>query len=124
MQRLETADNVTCTARVQTGYGTTTVSEVDTVYAPCACSPIGEMCQETQPYLPPNSSPPATTHTYDALGAQVFILLHELGHVFGAPGFQNDASGNNATIRAAQENNNDLVWKNCAGVIAAAGGIS
>ena len=44
-------------------------------YAPCACSPLGKMYQRTQPYVPPNSAPPATTYTYDALGRTINVLL-------------------------------------------------
>ena len=68
-------DGLGRTASVQTGTGSTTLSEVDTLYAPCACSPLGKMYQQTQPYAPPNSSPPATTYTYDALGRTVSVLL-------------------------------------------------
>jgi RHS repeat-associated protein len=44
------------------------ISEVDTVYAPCACSPIGKMSSRTQPYLPSQGAPTPTTYQYDALG--------------------------------------------------------
>ena len=47
-------DGLGRTASVQTGTGSTTLSEVDTVYAPCACSPLGKMYQQSQPYAPPN----------------------------------------------------------------------
>ena len=57
------------------GYGTTVLSEVDTAYAPCACSPLGKMSQQSQPYAPPNSTPTATKYTYDALGRTVNVLL-------------------------------------------------
>jgi YD repeat-containing protein len=33
------------------------------------------MYQQSQPYLPPNSAPPATTYTYDPLGRTVNVLL-------------------------------------------------
>jgi YD repeat-containing protein len=70
-------DGLGRTASVQTGSGSgvTVLSEVDTLYAPCACSPLGKMYQQTQPYTPPNSAPPATTYTYDALGRTVSVLL-------------------------------------------------
>ena len=68
-------DGLGRTASVQTGTGSTVLSEVDTFYAPCACSPLGKMYQQTQPYTPPNGAPPATTYTYDALGRTVSVLL-------------------------------------------------
>src|ERR1017187_7862608 len=43
--------------------------------APCACSPLGKMFQQPQPYAPPNAPPPATTYHYDALGRTVKVLL-------------------------------------------------
>ena len=66
------------TASVQAGTGSgsgATLAEVDTFYAPCACSPLGKMYQRSQPYAPPNSAPPATTYTYDALGRTINVLL-------------------------------------------------
>jgi uncharacterized protein RhaS with RHS repeats len=33
------------------------------------------MSQQTQPYAPPNSAPPATTYTYDGLGRTIKVLL-------------------------------------------------
>jgi RHS repeat-associated protein len=70
-----TLDGLGRTAKVQTGYSSTMLSEVDTSYAPCACSPLGKMSQQSQPYLPPNSAPPGTTYSYDALGRTVKVLL-------------------------------------------------
>jgi hypothetical protein len=70
-----TMDGLGRTASVQSGTGSTVLSEVDTHYQPCACSPVGKMYQQSQPYLPPNSAPPATTYTYDPLGRTVNVLL-------------------------------------------------
>jgi YD repeat-containing protein len=47
-----TLDGFGRTIRVQTGNGSTTVSTVDTQYAPCACSPLGKMSAVSQPYAP------------------------------------------------------------------------
>jgi YD repeat-containing protein len=43
------------------------VSEVDTQYAPCACSPLGKMSRVSQPYVP-GATPVWTTYTYDGSG--------------------------------------------------------
>jgi RHS repeat-associated protein len=70
-----TLDGLGRTAGVQSGAGSTVLSEVDTAYAPCACSPVGKMSQRSQPYAPPNAAPPGTRYTYDALGRTVRVLL-------------------------------------------------
>jgi RHS repeat-associated protein len=51
------------------------VSEVDTAYAPFACLPLGKMSSRTQPYLPPQTTPPATSYLYDALGRTTKVTL-------------------------------------------------
>jgi len=60
--------------------------------------------------------------TGGTLAAQTFILLHELGHIFKAPGFQDDATADGQAIGPAQKSNNDLIWQHCGATIAAAGG--
>jgi YD repeat-containing protein len=50
-----------------TGYSTTTVSQVDTVYVSCGCSPIGKMGQQSAPHTP-TGAVYWTTYTYDGLG--------------------------------------------------------
>lgn len=52
---------------VQTGHDSTTVSEVDTQYAACACSPLGKMSAVSLPYAS-GGTPVWTTYTYDASG--------------------------------------------------------
>ena len=74
------------------GTGGTTVSEVDTVYAPCACSPTGKMQKVSQPYVPGNTVY-WTTYTYDGLGRTVSVLLPD-----GASTTTYAYSGNTSTI--------------------------
>ena len=50
-----------------TGNGTTTVSEVDTVYVFCGCSPLGKMGQQSAPYVP-GQAVYWTTYSYDGRG--------------------------------------------------------
>jgi YD repeat-containing protein len=71
-----TLDGLGRTASVQAGTGTGAIllSEVDTLYAPCACSPLGKMYQRSQPYGPKDTEV-YTTYTYDALGRTVNVLL-------------------------------------------------
>jgi YD repeat-containing protein len=73
-----TLDGLGRTASVQAGTGTGAsailLSEVDTLYAPCACSPLGKMYQRSQPYGPKDTEV-YTTNTYDALGRTVNVLL-------------------------------------------------
>ncbi len=56
------------TISVIKGYASTSVSEVDTQYAPCGCSPLGKVKQVSEPYNPNSGSPVWTTYTYDASG--------------------------------------------------------
>jgi RHS repeat-associated protein len=77
-----TVDGFGRTKRVETGYGSTTVSIVDTEYQPCACTPIGKMKRVSRPYAPPAiADPPVgpdprkwTTYNYDALGRTVGVV--------------------------------------------------
>ena len=48
------------------------VSNVDTDYAPCACSPTGKMYRTSQPYAP-GGSVYWTTYTYDGLGRTITV---------------------------------------------------
>ncbi len=50
--------------------GTTVVSTVDTVYGPCACSPLGKLSQVSQPYAPGDAKV-WTTYTCDGSGRTV-----------------------------------------------------
>jgi len=59
---------------VWTGHDTTVVSQVDTEYAPCACSPLGKMWRVSQPYAP-GGTPVWTTYTYDGGGRTLTVTL-------------------------------------------------
>ena len=56
--------------RSKTGHDSTTVSTVDTVYGPCARSPLGKVIKVSQPYGP-GETEVWTTYTYDASGRQL-----------------------------------------------------
>jgi RHS repeat-associated protein len=58
------------TIKTETGYSTTTVSTVDTVYFPCGCSPLGKMTKTSQPYAP-GGPQYWTINTYDGSGRTV-----------------------------------------------------
>jgi RHS repeat-associated protein len=45
----------------------------DTVYAPCACSPLGKIQQVSLPYPVTGSSPVYTTYAYDGLGRTLSV---------------------------------------------------
>ena len=66
--------SVTTTASTPQNPAGQPISEVDTAYAPCACSRLGKMSSRTQPYLAPQA-PPTTTYQYDALGRTIKITL-------------------------------------------------
>jgi RHS repeat-associated protein len=60
--------------RVETGHDTTTMSQVDTQYAACACSPLGKLWRVSQPYAP-GGTPVWTTYAYDGSGRTVSVTL-------------------------------------------------
>jgi len=57
---------------VQSGHDSTTVSEVDTQYGPCACSPLGKMWRVSLPYAY-GGTPVWTTYTYDGSGRTLTV---------------------------------------------------
>jgi YD repeat-containing protein len=66
----------------ETGYGSTIVSHTDTVYGPCACSPLGKAIQVSQPYgingatkitSDGTGTVAWTTYTYDSLGRTLSV---------------------------------------------------
>ncbi len=61
------------TISVLTGNGNTTVSETDTQYAPCACSPLGKVSAVSLPYAP-GQTPVWTRYTYDSSGRTLTIV--------------------------------------------------
>jgi len=69
-----TMDGLGRTVKVERGYDSTTVSVVDTEYAPCACSPFGRLKRVSQPYAP-GEAVYWTTYTYDALGRTTQVDL-------------------------------------------------
>jgi RHS repeat-associated protein len=71
----QTLDGLGRLANTQSGYGGTVVSEVDTTYGPCACSPLGKMTQQSEPYAPATDTPVYTVYTYDALGRTLTVTL-------------------------------------------------
>ncbi len=63
--------------KVISGHDGTPVSEVDTTYAACACSPLGKMSTVSMPYAPGGSSVP-TTYTYDGSGRTLTVTKPDL----------------------------------------------
>jgi RHS repeat-associated protein len=61
------------TTSVLTGNGTTTVSETDTQYTPCACSPLGKVSAVSMPYAP-GGTPVWTHYTYDSSGRTLTVV--------------------------------------------------
>src|SRR6185437_1306474 len=57
---------------VETGYGSTTVSQVDYVYGPCGCSAIGKLMQKSQPHAL-GATKYWTTYTYDGIGRTLSV---------------------------------------------------
>src|SRR5271154_2770165 len=69
-----TLDGMGRTIRVQHGPSSTSIQSVmDTVYAPCACSPLGKIQKVSQPYAP-GGTPAWTTYTYDGVGRALSVV--------------------------------------------------
>jgi len=67
-----TLDGFGRTTRVEQGHDSVTVSQVDTQYAPSACSPLGKISQVSKPYAP-GATPVWTVYTYDASGRTLTV---------------------------------------------------
>jgi RHS repeat-associated protein len=67
-----TLDGLGRVVRVSRGDSNGAQSYADTVYAPCACSPLGKLQQVSQPYAP-NATPVWTVYTYDGIGRTVSV---------------------------------------------------
>ena len=68
-----TLDGLGRTIKVERGPSSASItSKVDTVYAPCACSPLGKLSQVSQPYAP-GGTPVWTTYTYDGIGRTLSV---------------------------------------------------
>jgi RHS repeat-associated protein len=61
---------------VETGDGSGTKSKAESVYAPCACSPMLKLKQQAMPHAP-GTSPVWTTYTYDGIGRTVSTLASD-----------------------------------------------
>ena len=64
---LNTLDGFGRTIMVQTGDANGTQSQAESVYAPCACSPLGKLTQQALPHAV-SATPTWTTYTYDGIG--------------------------------------------------------
>ena len=61
-------------AGYKSGSTSTTLSIVDTQYAPCGCSPLGKLSQQSAPYAP-GGSDAWTVYHYDASGRTTSVVL-------------------------------------------------
>jgi RHS repeat-associated protein len=69
-----TMDGFGRTIETDTGNGTTTVSSVQSVYAPCGSSPLGTLTRTSEPYAP-NGTIYWKTYAYDASGRTTSVTL-------------------------------------------------
>jgi YD repeat-containing protein len=67
-----TMDGLGRTYKVEKGDGATTRTVTESVYGPCACSPMGKVLQVSLPHAP-NATALWTTYTYDATGRTLTI---------------------------------------------------
>jgi RHS repeat-associated protein len=77
---------------VQTGNGSTVVSQTDTVYGSCGCSPTGKMLQQSLPHAP-NATVAWTTYTYDGIGRTLSVIAPD-----GASTTTYSYQGNTVTV--------------------------
>ncbi len=77
---------------MEAGYGSTTVSQTDTEYDSCGCSPLGKMKRVAMPHAP-NASVYWTTYNYDGLGRTVSVASAD-----GASTKTYAYSGNTVTV--------------------------
>jgi len=68
-----TLDGFGRVTKVVSGQGGTTVSTVETQYAPCACTPLGKMSAVSAPYAPGQTAQ-WTHYFYDALGRTTSVV--------------------------------------------------
>jgi RHS repeat-associated protein len=69
-----TVDGFGRTIRVERGSDSTHLqSVVDSVYSPCACSPLGKLQKVSQPYASGGSASGWTTYTYDGIGRTLAV---------------------------------------------------
>jgi YD repeat-containing protein len=69
-----TLDGLGRAIRVERGTNASNIQSVtDTVYAPCACSPLGKVQRVSQPYAP-GSTPAWTVYSYDGLGRTLSVV--------------------------------------------------
>ncbi len=106
---------------VQTGHDSTTVSEVDTQYAPCACSPLGKLWRTSVPFAAGGSPSGWTTYTYDGSGRTLTVTKPDgvsvTTYLYQGnttkitdpaskwKSFTNDASGNLISVTEPDPNN-------------------
>jgi RHS repeat-associated protein len=70
---ITTLDGLGRPIRVSRGDSNGAQSWTDTVYAPCACSPLGKVQQVSQPYAP-GGSPSWTVYSYDGIGRPLSVV--------------------------------------------------
>ena len=76
----------------KTGYGTTTVSQQETVYGPCGCTPLGKM-MKTGILHDPLVAPNYTVYTYYVIGRTTSVKAAD-----GASTTSYQYSGNTVTV--------------------------
>jgi YD repeat-containing protein len=73
-----TLDGLGRTVKVETGDGSGAKSVTESVYGPCACSPMGKVIQVSQPHAP-GAAALWTEYTYDARGRTLSIKKPDTG---------------------------------------------
>lgn len=98
-----TTDGLGRTVKVEHGTGGTAESIVDTVYAACACSPVGKVWKVSMPYK--TGTPVWTEYAYDARGRTISVTPPG-----GAGSTTYEYSGNTVKVLEPQDPNTPR-WK-------------
>ena len=88
-----TLDGLGRTIRVERGSSTGYTSAVDTVYAPCACSPLGKVQKVSAPYPEGQSATNWTVYSYDGIGRTLTLTQPD-----GASTTTYSYAGNQTTV--------------------------
>ena len=68
-----TMDGLGRTILTQSGDASSTQSQAESVYGPCACSPMGKLMQQAMPHAV-GGTPAWTTYTYDGIGRTLSVV--------------------------------------------------
>ena len=94
-----TLDGFGRTVKVETGDGSGTLSVAESVYGPCACSPLGKLVQQAMPHVLNAQNTTWTYYTYDGIGRTLSKATIGSG-TQGTSTYSYSATNTNTTVTA------------------------